>query len=253
MRFVDLHSHILPGLDDGAASLQDTVDSLRYAYQRRTRGIVATPHAFQPMFATPGPVELHDAFAGLMKHLHELSDEPEHSFLGEMAIYLGSENLFSPEFLEALANREVVAVNGSRYLLVEFPPFLAYPLVESAIEQILAVDLTPILAHAERYEFFHRRPGRLGNLRQRGCVIQVNADSLEEGRLGEESRLALSLARRGHLDVIASDGHDVGARPPDMQGAFERLSGEFSEESIHTWMWENPVRILGNRELVSGT
>jgi len=253
MRFVDLHSHLLPGLDDGPASLQETVEMLRFAYQRRTRGIVATPHVFQPMFSTPGPVELHDAFTGLMKHLHQLSDDPEHSFLGEMAIYLGSENLFSPEFLEAVANREVVALNGSRYLLVEFPPFLSYHFVESAIEQILAVELIPVLAHVERYQFFHRRPGRLGNLRHRGCVIQINAESLEEGSLGEEARLAQSLTRRGLLDVIASDGHGVGARPPDMQGAFERLSKGFPEESLHTWMWENPVRILGNRDLVSAT
>lgn len=224
---------------------------LRFAYQRRTRGIVATPHAFQPMFKTSGPVELHDAFTQLIKHVRTLSNEPEHSFLGEMAIYLGSECLVSPEFLDALANREVVAVNGSRYVLVEFPPFLAYPLVESAIEQILAVELIPILAHVERYDFFHRRPTRLGNLRLKGCVIQINAESLEEGGLGEEARLALSLARRGLLDVVASDSHDVGPRPPDMQGAFERLSKGFSEESLHTWMWENPVRILGNRDLVS--
>ena len=253
MRFVDLHSHLLPGLDDGATSLRETLEILRYAYQRRTRGIVATPHVFQPRFDTPGPVELHDSFARLTTELKELAEEPENDFLEEMAIYLGSENLVSPEFVAALQNREVVALNGSRYLMVEFPPFLAYTFIESAIDQILAVELIPVLAHVERYEFFHRRPGRLGNLRQRGCVIQVNAESLEEGRLGEESRLALSLARRGHLDVIASDGHDVGARPPDMQGAYERLSGDFSEESLHTWMWENPVRILGNRELVSGT
>ncbi len=251
MRFVDLHCHLLPGLDDGAASLQDSVDILRFAYQRRTRGVVATPHSFQPMFTTPGPVELHDAFARLMNDLRQLSQEAETSFLTEMAIYLGSENLVSPEFLEALANREVLPVNGSRYLMVEFPPFLAYSLVESAIEKILAAELVPLLAHVERYGFFHRRPGRVGNLRQKGCVIQVNAEILEEGRLGDGSRLALSLARRGHLDVIASDGHDVGARPPDMQGAFERLSKGFSEESLHTWMWENPVRILGNRDLVS--
>jgi protein-tyrosine phosphatase len=253
MRFVDLHSHILPGLDDGAASLRETLEILRYAYQRRTRGIVATPHLFQPMFDTPGPVELHGSFTRLTKELKELAKEPENEFLKELAIYLGSENLVSPEFLAALQNREVVALNGSRYLMVEFPPFLAYAFIESAVDQILAAELIPVLAHVERYEFFYRRPGRLGNLRQRGCVIQVNAESLEEGNLGEDSRLALALARRGHLDIIASDGHDVGARPPDMQGAFERLSGEFSEEILHTWMWENPVRILGNRDLATGS
>ena len=251
MRFIDLHSHLLPGIDDGSSSIVETVEMLRIAHRRGTRGIVATPHAFQPMFATHSLVALCGAFSRMMEQLQDYSHYSEHSFLKEVDVYLGAENLVSPEFLGALERREVLALNGSRYLLVEFPLSMAFPLAESAVEQILERELVPVLAHVERYEFCHQRPECLEDLKRRGCVIQVNADSIGKGREDENSKLAVSLASQGVLDVIASDGHDASARPPEVQSAFDRLAKELSEEKLNTWMSENPSRILANQDLES--
>lgn len=253
MRFIDIHCHLLPGLDDGSASIPETVEMLRIAHRCGTRGIVATPHAFQPIFTPRSSVALCGAFSRMMEELSDLSHYAKNLFLKEMDVYLGSENLVSPEFLESLEKREVLTVNGSRYLLVEFPRFLSYHVVESALEQVLKAGLIPILAHVERYEFFLDQPDRLARLRQGGCVIQVNASSLQQGSPGVEAKLALSLARLGHLDVIASDAHDLVARPPDLQAVFERLSREFPEESLEAWLRENPARILANQDLVETT
>lgn len=253
MRFIDLHCHLLPGIDDGSSSIVETVEMLRIAHQRGTRGIVATPHAFQPMFAFHSSAALCGAFSRMIEELNDLSQYSGHSFLREMSLYLGSENLVSSEFLQALENREVLTLNGSRYILVEFPRFLSYHIVESALEKISNADLIPVLGHVERYEFFVDRPGRLAKLRQQGCVIQVNASSLRPGSKGADDKLALSVAKLGLLDVIASDGHDLEARPPDLQAVFERLSGEFSEENLRAWLWENPSRILASQELAEVT
>lgn len=250
MRFVDLHCHLLPGLDDGPTSIEESIAMLRFAYQRRTLGIVATPHAFQPMFPSTDTSAVVGSFERLVQQVDNLSQEDDDSSLREMTLYLGAENLVSAEFLSALENREVLTINGSRYVLVEFPRFLSYQIVESALEQILIAELIPVLAHVERYEFLHHRPGRLARLRREGCVIQVNAEALLQGGMGVEPRLAHSAATRGLVDVVASDGHDLVARPPDLQAAFESLLREFPEESLRTWMWENPARILANQELV---
>jgi len=253
MQFIDIHCHLLPDLDDGSASILETVEMLRIAHRRGTRGIVATPHAFQPIFTPHSSVALCGAFSRMTEELSDLSHYAKHSFLKEMAVYLGSENLVSPKFLDALENRQILTVNGSRYLLVEFPRFVSYHVVESALEQILKAELIPILAHVERYEFFLDHPGRLARLRQKGCVIQVNASSLQQGSPGVEAKLALSVARLGLLDVIASDAHDRAMRPPDLQTVFEHLSSEFSEESLEAWLRENPARILANQDLVAMT
>ena len=251
MRFIDLHCHLLPGLDDGSTSIVETVEMMRIARQRGTRGIVATPHAFQPVFATGTSIAMCGAFSRTTDELSDLSQYAKHSFLKEMDVYLGSENLITPEFFEALKERKILTLSGSRYLLVEFPTFMPYPLVEKAAEQILESELIPVLAHVERYDFFRRQPERLDELKQRGCVIQVNAKSLEAEGGDEESKLAFSLARRGLLDVIASDGHDLARRRPDVQGAFDYLSREFSEQSLSRWMSENPARILADQDLPS--
>ena len=251
MHFVDLHCHLLPGIDDGSSSIVETVEMLRLAHRRGTRGIVATPHAFQPMFAAFSTMELIGAFSRMTDEMSDLARQAQHSFLREMDVRLGAENLVTPDFQEALKKRKILTLNGSRYLLVEFPSFMPFPLVESSVEQILGHGLIPVLAHVERYEFSYRLPASLEQLKQRGCVIQINAEVFDRRRSGEVLEFALSMARSGVLDVIASDGHDLRGRPPVLHGAFELLSREFPEATLETWMSANPSRILANQDLES--
>ena len=251
MRFVDIHSHLIPDLDDGSTSLFETIEMLRQAYDEGTRVMAATPHTFLPPYDNSHPLVVHDAYAEMVKRLNRLGRNGEHPFLTEMALYLGAENFVSTEFLKALERREIFTLNGGRYVLVEFPPFISYEAVEPTVERIREVDLIPVLAHCERYAFFQRKIERLDELRKQGCVVQVNAVSIAAGTDYLQGRVAWSFARNGLIDVVASDGHDAHDRPPGLEEACERLSEEFPEESVHAWMWENPARILANRELVS--
>jgi protein-tyrosine phosphatase len=251
MRLIDLHCHLLPGIDDGSSSILETVEMLRLAHRRGTRVVVATPHAFQPMFAAFSSMELIGAFSRMMDELSDLSSQAQNSFLREMDVRLGAENLVTPDFQEALKKRKILTLNGSRYLLVEFPSFMPFPLVESAVEQILGQGLVPVLAHVERYEFSYQLNASLDGLKRRGCVIQINAEVFDRRRSGEVLAFALSMARNGVLDVIASDGHDLRGRPPVLHGAFEFLSREFPEETLEVWMSANPSRILADQSLDS--
>ena len=128
MNFVDVHTHILPEVDDGAASIDETIAMLRIAYDGGTRKIVATPHMFLYLFGNDDVVQVQNSFQQLMLDLHSRVDL--FPFLEEMKCYLGSENYVSPEFLEALAQGCVLSLNGSRYLLVEFIP--CFPSVKSS-------------------------------------------------------------------------------------------------------------------------
>jgi len=250
MRFVDLHVHLIPGIDDGATSLFEALEMLRYAYDHGTRGIVATPHVFHSSFDNHHPLPLHDAYADFFNRLHRLGGQYDYQFLKEIAVYLGSENFVSPEFLEALKRRDVLTMNGSRYLLVEFPPFLPYETAQSAVEEILQLDLIPVLAHVERYGFFERKLSRLAAMREKGCVIEVNAESIVDLKGNGIARSIRPLLDAGLVDVVASDAHDVHSRPPDLEAAHQVLAEEFQESVVAAWMWENPARILRDRPLV---
>ena len=249
VRFADIHTHLIPGLDDGATSLLETLEMLRHAYDRGTRAMVATPHMFAS-FGNTEPLPVYDTFVSMVKRLQKLSNGNGNEFLREMALYLGSENFVSPEFLEALKNRDVLSLNGSRYLLVEFPPFLPFDAARSAVDKILEIGLIPVLAHVERYSFLKRKPLRLLEFKRKGCVVQVNAESVVDAKGRGIAKAMMPLIENRWVDVVASDGHDVHFRPPDLQRAYETLVGVDSESAVAAWMWDNPARILHDRALL---
>lgn len=249
MRFVDVHTHIIPDLDDGSTSLFESIEMLRFAYDRGSRAMVATPHVFHS-FGNAGPLPIYDAFVSMAKRLNRLGQSVENQFLREMALYLGSENMVSPDFLDFLRRREVLTINGSRYLLIEFPLSMSAPEAESAVDEVLRVGLIPVLAHVERYPLFYRNPHTLAEFRQEGCVVQVNADSVVGARRRTVSKTVSPLFENRLVDLVASDGHDVHDRTPDLETAFRVLSGQFPETAIAAWLWENPARILHDRELI---
>ena len=249
MRFVDIHTHLIPEIDDGAASLLETLEMLRYAYDRGTRAMVATPHMFAA-FGNVQPLPVYDAYVSMVKRLKKLSNGNDNGFLREMALYLGSENFISPEFLEALKNRDVLTLNGSRYLLVEFPPYFPFKAAESAIDKVLETGLIPVLAHVERYSFLGRKPGRLAGLKMKGCIVQVNSDSIVDLRGRGIAKSISHLFENRLVDIVASDGHDVHSRPPSLDAAFGTLMAAYPQAAVAAWMWENPARILHDRHLV---
>lgn len=252
MGFIDLHSHILPGLDDGASSVDETLAMLRLAHAGGTRVMVATPHCFLPPYDNGEPAIVGNSFRRLVEHLESLGrlDETgEYSFLDDLELRLGAENYVSPEFFDALASKSVVGIDSSRYLLVEFAPLLPWTSALAAIERIFQAGRVPVLAHVERYLFFRKRPKRLAELREMGCVAQLNAATLLGASGRGPARLASRLLGKGLIDVIASDGHGVDSRRPDLGRAAAALGKRHPEDRIALWLWENAARILEDKAL----
>ena len=249
MRFVDLHTHLIPNLDDGATTLFETVEMLRYAYDRGTRAMVATPHMFAT-FGNTEPLPVYDAYVGMVKRLQRMGTGSENGFIREMSIYLGSENFVSPEFLEALKSRDVLTLNGSRYLMIEFPPYLPFETAEQAVDKVLETGLIPVLAHVERYGFVDSHIGRLAILKNKGCVVQVNAEAIVDLKGRGVAKSIRPLFEGQIVDIVASDGHDVHSRPPSLDAAYGTLRNAYPKEAVAAWMWENPARILHDREIM---
>ncbi|MEE8348354.1 MAG: CpsB/CapC family capsule biosynthesis tyrosine phosphatase [Acidobacteriota bacterium] len=245
--FIDIHTHILPGVDDGSVDIEETIVMLQIAYDSGTRGIVATPHMFLDLFKNNDFLEIRDRFDRFKEEL-----EPYHStfpFLREMDVYLGAENYASVEFLEALDQGCVLTLNGSRYLLLEVPFSSPFRQIEAFLERILATDYLPVIAHVERYAAVQEDPLRLEPLWRRGCVVQVNARSLAGSSGSRPKNCAEKLIQAGVLDVIATDGHRPRWRPPDLQGVYLYLEKEYGREDALRWMTENPRMILANQRL----
>ena len=245
MGFVDLHAHVLPRVDDGPRNLAASVEVLRAAHEDGSRVIGATPHMFLHPFGNEDPSGLWQIYLGFLTSMERLKTDPETVFLEEMNVYLGAEHFFCPEFLEALESGKVLPLKDTRYLLVEFSPFFSTDQIVAGSKRVLAAGFVPVIAHAERYAGFQRKPTRVKELKELGCVIQVNAESLLGWLPTRLSRAAWSLVKTGLADVVASDAHDTGRRRPRLKLAARALGRRESEAVATNLLSETPSRLLG--------
>lgn len=243
--FLDLHTHLLPGVDDGPGTVDEAVALLRLAHAAGTRGMVATPHMFAPSFDNFSPARIRQAFADFTGALDLLaSRDPELSFLADLELSLGAENFCSPEFLAALDDGAVLSLNDGRHLLVELPPYLPFGAIEAAMRRILRAGYFPVLAHVERYPELLKDTERIRGLLAIGCRIQINASSLLGGRLSRSRRAVLRLLKAGHVDVVASDAHNTTSRHPRLDEAHRALGARFGAERAEEWTSANPRSLI---------
>jgi protein-tyrosine phosphatase len=235
---IDIHTHILPGVDDGAGSIEDTVAMLRMAHQSGTRTIVATPHLFHPAFKPRTPEEIGERFEQMKGELARLSESDELRFLGDMEILLGAEHYWGAGFLEAVSERNILTLNESRYALLEFYPMTTRRQLTQGSKMLITEGVMPILAHVERYSAVRKDPRLLRDLLDAGCLTQLNARSLEGRAWDRNRRFAHRLLEEDLITLIASDGHDCGTRSPSMTS--QQLSRKYSEEQTRKWTVDSP-------------
>lgn len=208
--------------------------------------MVCTPHMFAPQFANRSPEAIRARFDDTLAELRRLAAErPELAFLDEMELYLGAENYFSPELLEAIEARRVLTLNATTYLLVEFSSYLSFELLQEAARRILSAGFFPVLAHVERYAVLRRDRARLAELTAMGCVAQVNADSVLGSLVSAQRRATLGFLKSGLATVVASDTHDAGSRRSRLDESLDLLCRKFGVERASAWFDDNPRRILG--------
>lgn len=232
---IDIHSHILWGLDDGAATRDESVAMLHLAAEAGTTDIVATPHAnyrypFQP--------------ALIRQRADELS-----ALVSQPRIHLGCDFHLSFENVQdALADRSKYLINRGPYLLVEFPDA---PLngMDRVLHTLLSRRLIPIITHPERHHDLKRIGPEFLDWVHRGCLVQVTAQSLlgRFGKSAEES--AWEMLRRGIAHFIASDAHGVQDRTPRLDAAFEAVASRLGEPLARELTIDNPGAVLAGRPI----
>lgn len=242
--WVDLHCHFLPGLDDGPADLQATVEMLRVAYRDGTRTLVATPHLFHPGFDLErGKIE--DCYQRTVEALGSWARErADARFLRDLTFVLGAENHLGPELLVDVHQGRAMTLGESPWLLVEPSVFLPPAGIEEAARRILAAGYRPLLAHIERYPALAEQPRRLEALVASGCALQVNAGGVVRMKSWRQGRALRRLFRRGLVLCVASDGHDTERRPLSLTSARAELERRYGWAKTCQWLAEGPRQVL---------
>jgi tyrosine-protein phosphatase YwqE len=200
---VDIHSHLLPGVDDGVADWEQTLACLRQFAEWGIQKVVTTPHVSRDWY----PNKVADLKRG-QRTLQALAEE--HHL--PLTIEVAAEYMLDDFFPELLQSGEVLTFGGPHYLLVETGWAAAPFALESTLFRIQTHGYTPLLAHPERYSYYHDDEAGLARLREMGCLFQLNWMSLT-GRYGRRVRKQAGLLlQRGWVDFIGSDLH----RPTDL-------------------------------------
>jgi len=265
---IDLHAHILPRLDDGAKSLEESVEMCRISYEDGVRTIVATPHILPGVYKNDRSTilaktrELNEAIKKFgigsseyeVKNLDSrISPNPNselrtHDSELPFVILPGADVHFSPNLFQLCQDGEILTVNdGGRYLMVEFD-FMNLPYQgEEVLFQLIARGIIPVITHPERNFEIAQAPKRYFEMIKMGCLGQVTAMSLT-GEFGSEVKdVAERLLAHRLIHFIATDAHSVHRRPPLLSPAVKQAEKIVGREEARWMVTEYPRALLEGR------
>lgn len=239
---IDIHTHILPELDDGSGSLFDSLEMAELAVESGVHTIVATPHCnMEGIFDN----YYHDEW---MKHIEHLK-----AFLEErgsrVRILPGMEIFSTSDVAEKIKEKILIPLNHSRYYLMEFP-FDANPFwMGDVLESVLHLDKVPVIAHPERYYCVQDNPMLLYEWMKQGCLSQLNKGSIF-GRFGRHAQMTAEiLLHYGLVTCVASDAHSPIRRTTFMGDIKDFLTEEYGKKHALELLFLNPERIISDKEI----
>ncbi len=238
---VDLHTHILPGIDDGARVMDESLDMLNIAAKTGTDKLAVTPHLFNPRIGNVDIQEVRSRFGALKNAAAENGIKTE--------IFLGSEVFCSDEFLNTLSDKNFFTLNGTDYLLVEFPFEETTDQIINGASAVINAGYRPIIAHPERYKFLRHNEICTARLIRKGCLFQLNTSSLAgvHGRSAKE--FSMWMLENRVADFVSSDAHDTEFRSPDIEEAFMWIYKVFSKTYAEDLFFNNPQAVLSGKDI----
>lgn len=234
---IDIHCHILHGLDDGAESLEIACGMAEMAIEDGVTHIIGTPHSDSTYTFVPELVR-------------ERRDEIQARFEGRLVFATGCDFHLSFENLQEIReNSARFTLNQKNYLLVEFADYSIPPSLDQALHQLQLAGLHPIVTHPERNPLIRAQPERLFTWLRQGCYAQVTAQSLL-GRFGQSAQeRAEQWLDAGAVHFVASDAHNITSRPLRLKETYDLIVKTWGEEVARALLVENPLAAFEGRPL----
>lgn len=235
MEIIDIHCHMLPHVDDGPGSVEDTRALLKKAYKQGVRRIIVTPH-YRPEMFEPS----------MRRVIYSYSRTKELAAEMGLELRLGCEFYRNEKLLSMLKEKERPTMAGSRYVLVEFSTGDLFQTIHNTAYELIVNGYKPIIAHIERYACCSDIK-RAKELRELGAYIQVNAATVLGDAGLRMKKYCINLMKADLIDFIASDSHDIKVRKPNLGECAKLVSKKIGKDYAERIFWENPSRIWENR------
>ena len=236
--FVDIHTHILPGVDDGALNMDEALELVRMARMNGTAHLVLTPH-YRGRWRSNTPQLLRRQFDQLVALAKEA--------VPDMTLYLGNEAAIEREVGDKVAEGRILPLHNSRYVLLEFSYDTSRIQMVDGVMGVIGSGYTPVIAHAERYRIIQKDKKLAGDLLEVGALIQLNADSIM-GKCGLGIKGTCGrLLRKGMVQLVASDAHDPKERPPLLKDCYAHVCKRYGRDYADAIFRENALALLSGK------
>jgi len=233
--YIDIHSHIIPGVDDGAKDEKMALEMLKIAHDCGTRHIIATPHYFI------GNTRFDFAdIKAKCAHINKLAVD-----VGiDITVHPGCEVFITLELAELYEQGKIGTLAGSRCMLVEFPMMSIPPYIDNVLYDLQLKGIIPIIAHPECNIEIQQKPGLMESYLERGILSQVNAGSIT-GNFGVKARrTVMRFLKEGWVHFVASDAHSDTSRAPDLKNAAIIIEKKFGAKMRDELFKENDQKYL---------
>ena len=240
MYYLDIHCHVLPGVDDGSKSPEVSMAMLEHAYNEGIRAMILTPHYHGGYVETPRAV-VDETFKEL--RTYSARQHPD------MKLFIGNEIYYYPSVPEWIEEGRVHTLAGSDYVLLEFSTRIDKRELKDAVQNMCSYGYYPVLAHAERYDCLVKEPSFVEELIANGAYIQINSRTIT-GEGGMKIRhFVKRLLKEEWIHFIGTDAHSMGSRKPDMAECADIILKKCDEEYAAAILYANAVNIVNNKPI----
>ena len=221
MKYIDMHSHILPAMDDGSKSMEMTLAMLRIAEKEGIGTIYATSHCM--------PGKGHPTLKKVEERIQQVSEAAWDEGI-DIELKKGTEYYYIEEMLEWLEEGKVITLGDSQCILVEFEPIAEKTYIRNAVREILGFNYRPVIAHVERYpSLMEKNFSTMSEMKEMGALIQVNCDSVINANNWNTKRMIKKMLQMGIVDFVSTDSHRDHGRAPYMEKCAGVLAKKYGE------------------------
>ena len=239
--YYDIHCHILPGVDDGAANIEEALQMIKIAYDDGIRHMVLTPHYQERIYETSA--------TDLQREFHILQRKVMRRYK-DMNLYLGAELFYHTDMVRKLEQNQLLTMAGTDYILIEFLPSMEKSTIIRGLRDILMAGKKPILAHVERYQHLAGDIDTIEQLIDMGVFMQVNASSVL-GKSGWKTKhFVKKLLDYEMIHYIGTDAHGTKHRRPLLGECAAYIEKKWSRQYAEQLLIHNPARLLAEKKIL---
>lgn len=228
--YMDCHTHILPGVDDGAENMLTTKKMLQRSYQQGVRTIIATPHNN----LRKSRLDNSDVLK-LCNQVNRMASDMAEDF----RVIPGNEVFYRHTIVEEIKEGKILPLGDSKVILVEFFPEENFRTIYEGLYRVCSAGYTPLIAHVERIECLLHNRQNVINLVEMGCYMQTNCECYTGICFNKKRKIMIDYIRSGLIHFLGSDCHNLKDRSPDMRKCINRLHKKVPKEMLDNLLYKN--------------